>query len=212
MGHQVLPTNSSEAAASPSLAHRLENTLGVGRGSRQPPSPHQSGHSVAVWRMEPPSGPSSDPGQGRAGTGHPACNSVWFQSPGARAPIPAQPRGVLSDHSGSPGSQKSQENPGPCTCQRREPRPPRPPLSKHSDRMSLLTPGEPVATCLQGWLLGNRLEMPEEGVTSDTPSAAARPPRRPHLRRLAPTTVTALRRHHGRDSTGHLCRPNLPFM
>lgn len=56
--------------------------------------------------------PSSDPGRGRAGTGRPACTSVGLQTPGARTPVPAQPRGVLSDHSASPGSQKSQVSPG----------------------------------------------------------------------------------------------------
>ena len=102
-------------------------------------------------------GPSSDPGRGRAGTGRPARTSIGLRTPGAHTPVPAQPRGVLSDHSASPGSQKSQVSPGPCTCRRREPRPPRPPLSKHPDRMSLLIPGEPAATCLQGRLLGSRV-------------------------------------------------------
>ena len=129
--------------------------LGGVAGSPQVPTEVDTALLSGEWSHH--LGPSSDPGRGRAGTGHPACTSIGLWTPGARTPVPAQPRGVLSDHSASPGSQKSQVSPGPCTCRRREPRPPRPPLSKHPDRMSLLIPGEPAATCLQGRLLGSRV-------------------------------------------------------
>ena len=129
--------------------------LGGVAGSPQVPTKVDTALLSGKWSHH--LGPSSDPGRGRAGTGHPACTSIGLWTPGARTPVPAQPRGVLSDHSASPGSQKSQVSPGLCTCRRREPRPPRPPLSKHPDRMSLLIPGEPAATCLQGRLLGSRV-------------------------------------------------------
>lgn len=114
-----------------------------------------------------------DPGRGGAGTGRQAYTSFSLRTAGARAPVPAQPRGVLSDRSASPGSQKSQVNPVPCIRRRREPRPPRPPLSKYLDRTppphprgaSGHLPARPAPRKPGQGLSTNCLEMPEAGVT-----------------------------------------------
>ena len=117
-----------------------------------------------------------DPGRGGAGTGRPACASIRLQPAGGRAPVPAQPRGVPSDNSASPGSPEESGEPSPMHLQRREPRPPRPPLSKDLDRMppphprgaSGHLPARPAPRKPGQGLSTNRLELPEAGVTGSS--------------------------------------------
>ena len=176
--HQVLPTNSSQAAASPSLAHKLENTLGVGRGGRWPLSPHQSGHSVAVRRTEPPYGPSGMVTLGGARL----ALAVWPALPsgsGLQEPAPPSlpsPEGCRVTTVPALAPQKSQVSPVPCICRRREPRPPRPPLSKYLDRMPPPHPrgasghllARPAPRRPGQGLSTNCLELPEAGVTGSS--------------------------------------------